>query len=359
MKNVKIKMKYVILLILLYFYNVLLYEITQDIFEFLKLSAISIIIFSLCYFLFLLFKIKVIFKYLYRYVRSYIPIALVAVLSLLIAYIIYNCFNTSTPITQGEAMTFYGEYITFIGAFSLGYFLYMRDKRQMIEAKKNRCKLLLSCIQKATDDMMRISRFQYKNDNIIYDSNWREYYLEFESLTKGQYARIKDTLDDFFSTIDMMNLLLSKDDYKRAVEIYNAHVQKNIYSIRKYSLFEVRIILYNASYINELSYAKSYEPWDEKNEVKKLINECTDNYFGIVELYIYNYMIKNKITALENTLEFTIQIVDWLSTNSYIQENIISLDQKRIVSQIIFNISLQFKKKSEKLYFGWGQYGFK
>lgn len=342
--------------LLLFTFNIILYLVSQkmNIVNGFEIGITVQLILWIGYFLLSTFR----FTGLIRKVCSCIIVSLAAVVSLLLAYLIYAHFSESTPITQGEALTFYGQYITFLGAFSLGYFIYKKDESHRIEEKKSKCKLLLNCIDKAELDMMRIARHNLKLDKIIYDGNWREYYLEFESLTKRKYSEAKNTLDKFFDTVDLMNLNLAKDDYEKAKKVYENHVSSDCYSTRKYNLLELKMLILDAIYINEVSFRMNLKPWDEKAEAKKAIIECSEKFFGVVENYIYNYMIQNNKTIVDS-LEINKQLVNWLLTNIYIKRIAKWPDQKRIVTQIVFNISLQFDKKSKRLYYCWGEYTLK
>jgi|LSQX01.1.fsa_nt_gb hypothetical protein len=359
MSKEKKKGKYllsILVLLMVLTINIILYVMSQKIKD-VNIFDIGIkiqFIFWLCYLLLSAFK----FDGLFRKMQSLVTVALVAAFSLLLAYLIYDHFSKSTPITQGEALTFYGEYIAFLGTFSLGYFIYKKDENQRIEEKKNKCKMLLYCIDKADIDMMRIARHNFKQDKIIYDSNWREYYLEFESLTKRKHSEAKYTLNSFFDTVDLMNLNLIKGDYAKAKIVFENHVSDDCYSTRKYNLLESKMLIQDATYINETSIRMNLKPWDEKSEVKKAINEYTEKFFGIVENYIYNYMMQNNKTVLD-CKEIDKQLVDWLSSNLYIKNIAKWPNDKRIVAKIIFNISLQLDKKSKRLSYCWAEYTLK
>lgn len=359
MRKEKEKRKYllpILVLLLILTINIILYVMSQkmDLVYIFEIGMKIQLIFWPCYLLLSAFK----FDGLFRIVRSLITVVLVVVFSLLLAYLIYDYFSKYTPITQGEALTFYGEYIAFLGTFSLGYFIYRKDENQRIEEKKNKCKMLRDCIEKADLDMMRIARHDFKQDKIMYDGNWREYYFEFESLTKRKYSEAKNTLDSFFDTVDLMNLNLAKGDCEKAKKVFENHVSNECYSTRKYNLLELKMLILNATYINETSIRMNLKPWNEIAEVKKVINEYSEKFFGVVENYIYNYMIQNNKTIIDCN-EINRQLVDWLSTNLYIKEIAKWPDDKRIITQIVFNISLQLDKKSSRLSYCWAEYTLK
>ncbi len=333
-------------------YTIIIGNYVLDIGVYIIVILIDLII------IFIYFLVLVKNNVIIRKIRNFIIFTFIAAISLFVAYFIYDHFRENTPITQGEALTFYGEYITFLGAFSLGYFLYIKEKKRLIEDKKGKCKLLLSCIEKAEIDMSRIVRYKYETNRIFYDVNWRQYYLEFESLTKRKYSNIKHTLDEFFDTIEIMNMYLERDEAKKAQIIYENHIDYNCYSTRKYNMLETKLIILDATYINENSIRFRQKPWDEKANVKKEITEFTKKFYDVVENYVYNYMIKNNITNIEIN-KINNQLVDWLLTNPKIKEIAEWPDQKRIVTQIVFNISLYIDKKSNRLSYCWAEFRLK
>lgn len=356
MKTKTKKRKNIMLISLFFTFNIIFYIVFQKLniingFEIIVNIQIALLLGYLIISIYQLYRMDGLFGK----ARSYILVGLIALLSLLPAYIIYVYYNESTSVTRGEVLALYGQYLTFLGAFSLGYFIYKKDENNRIEAKKDKCKILLNSIDKTDCNMIRVARHNLKLDKILYDDKWREYYLEFESLTKRKYSETNHILDSYFDTVDLMNLSLARGDYEKAIKIYENHVSNDCYSISKYNLLELKMLILNATYTNEICIRMNLKPWDEKKEVKNVLNQYPEKFFFIVENYIYNYMVQNKKTIV-NSREIQKQLVDWLLTSPFIKEVVKWPDEKRIVTKIVFNISLQMNEKSKRISYCWGEY---
>lgn len=73
---------------------------------------------------------------------------------------------------------------------------------------------------------------------------------------------------------------------------------------------------------------------------------------------IMNVNAAIKLGQIERANEINREIVDWLLANSpEIKEKV--KYEKRIVSKVVFDCSLKFESKSEKISYIWGEYSLK
>ena len=80
-----------------------------------------------------------------------------------------------------------------------------------------------------------------------------------------------------------------------------------------------------------------------------------DQFYGVVHLWIKNYMIKNNIISCSlNSLYY--QLIDWLSLHPDLKHLIQTPYDKGKIGDIVFQIALKIKDSSKDLSFCWGEF---
>ena len=92
-----------------------------------------------------------------------------------------------------------------------------------------------------------------------------------------------------------------------------------------------------------------------QEEEKELMMKYADQFYGVVHLWIKNYMIKNNITNCSlNSLSY--QLIDWLSLHPDLKKLIQTSYDKGRIGDIVFQIALKIKDSSKDLSFCWGEF---
>lgn len=304
-----------------------------------------------------------------RIVNKYWPMIIIPVVALLIIrVVVYACTKEIISLPSTDVLSFCGAYLSFLGTFCLGYFIYMQDRLKMIEEKRTKIRLLLALIENANIELLRLSRLvrnekivkQPNNSNYVklipYNSDWLLYYYEYEAL-KGENSELRHTVTSFFDNIMNVNEAIKLGQIEEANEINHRYVERECYSTSKYNELEAITCLQNACEDFHFLESKS---WIERKETVDLINKLCKKYYFIIENYIYVWLIQHNVESTTEKDNLNYEMVDWLLLNSpEIKEIIKYPTDKRIISKMIFDCSLKFNCKSKKINFIWGEYSLK
>lgn len=305
-----------------------------------------------------LFKDLGLFSYLTFIIGRYSPMIIVPGIALAIFFIILKYYETSTPLTKTDLISFYGDYLSFIGAFCLGYFIYRRNESSKIDDKISKCKLLLNCLESTDLEMLRIARYNYRPAFINYDSNWINYFYEYESLIHSSDIDLKITLTKHFNTIDKMNIAIAKNNYKLASEIFEESIVSDCYLIAKYNQLEAKLRITDACRFKQFGFKSFSQNWLDVPETKRIISEYSKAYYPLIEMYVWNHMIKNNLQYTTDQ-KLDREITDWLLTNEEFKKIAKFPPDKRIVSKIVCECFLMIEKKSQRLSYCWGDFSLK
>ncbi len=302
-------------------------------------------------------------------IKKYWPIFIVPLLALIIVIIVVNIYaEGDVSLQYSDILTFSGSYLSFLGTFCLGYFIYIQDRSKVIEEKRTKIRMLLSLIEKTNIEILYLCQlvkedwFIQNRDNcdcvepIPYNPDWIFYYYEYEFL-KGANIDLKRTMDSFFNNVINVNNAIKNGEIERAVEINKKYIDDECYTTRKYNEWEMVTCLQEACSDICIIDSKS---WIEKKETVDLINELCRKYYFIIENYVYVWLLKHNIETTVPADDLEREIVDWLLSNSpEIKEIVKYPTDKRIVSKVVFDCSLKFNSKSKKVNLVWGEYSLK
>lgn len=294
--------------------------------------------------------------------KKYWPIIVVPVIALIIVIFFVNNYPNGEPLQRNDILSFSGDYLSFLGAFCLGYFIFLKEEARLIDDRRSKVKLLLEIIESAETDLLRLGNIVTSSNRkavltaVTYDENWRVYYHEYEAL-KGSNFDLRKTLDYYFIKIEQINNALRQGEYEFANELHRSYIKNQCYSISKYNLLEAQLCLQDACTDFNLINSKS---WIERKETIKLIEELCGKYYYIIENYIYVWLLrKDSATILEET-DLDKEITDWLINNSpEIKEIAKFSSDKRIINRVVHDCSLMMNRKSKKVQYVWGEYSLK
>lgn len=310
----------------------------------------------------------------FRWIKEHLnwlllPFVPVAVLIVIFLFISLFHFQGNKEITRADVLAFSGDYISFVGAFCLGYFLYLKDLERDRKEKRIQIRLLLDSLEIANRSLMRIrhavstipevedvdKKLEGKFRTIQYDQRWRLNYYAYESLM-GPNHELKDSIEKFWEMVEYVNNNLQAGKVLNAAEICGEYIKEtSIFAIQGYDFLEISLILSSAG--NEF-WIPTRKGFLYQKETIKQIENLKEKYYGVIENYIYNYMVKASLTSLENNEEIQRSTVEWLCENSEEIKEYIKFDmtRKRAVSRAVFECSIQFEKSSSRLSYCWGTY---
>ena len=310
----------------------------------------------------------------FRWIKEHLnwlllPFVPVAVLIVIFLFISLFHFQGNKEITRADVLAFSGDYISFVGAFCLGYFLYLKDLERDRKEKRIQIRLLLDSLEIANRSLMRIKhavstipevedvdkKLEGKFRTIQYDQRWRLNYYAYESLM-GPNHELKDSIEKFWEMVEYVNNNLQAGKVLNAAEICGEYIKEtSIFAIQGYDFLDISLILSSAG--NEF-WIPTRKGFLYQKETIKQIENLKEKYYGVIENYIYNYMVKASLTSLENNEEIQRSTVEWLCENSEEIKEYIKFDmtRKRAVSRAVFECSVQFEKSSSRLSYCWGTY---
>ena len=310
----------------------------------------------------------------FRWIKEHLnwlllPFVPVAVLIVIFLFLSLFRFQGNKEITRADVLAFSGDYISFVGAFCLGYFLYLKDLERDRKEKRIQIRLLLDSLEIANRSLMRIrhavstipededvdKKLEGKFRTIQYDQRWRLNYYAYESLM-GPNHELKDSIEKFWGMVEYVNNNLQAGKVLNAAEICGEYIKEtSIFAIQGYDFLEISLILSSAG--NEF-WIPTRKGFLYQKETIKQIENLKEKYYSVIENYIYNYMVKASLTSLENNEEIQRSTVEWLCENSEEIKEYVKFDmtRKRAVSRAVFECSVQFEKSSSRLSYCWGTY---
>lgn len=310
----------------------------------------------------------------FRWIKGHLnwlllPFVPVAVLIVIFLFLSFFRFQGNKEITRADVLAFSGDYISFVGAFCLGYFLYLKDLERDRKEKRIQIRLLLDSLEIANRSLMRIrhavstipevedvdKKLEGKFRTIQYDQRWRLNYYAYESLM-GPNHELKDSIEKFWEMVEYVNNNLQAGKVLNAAEICGEYIKEtSIFAIQGYDFLEISLILSSAG--NEF-WIPTRKGFLYQKETIKQIENLKEKYYSVIENYIYNYMVKASLTSLENNEEIQRSTVEWLCENSEEIKEYVKFDmtRKRAVSRAVFECSVQFEKSSSRLSYCWGTY---
>lgn len=289
--------------------------------------------------------------YISRWFKNWSTIVVVIVITLLIPVGIHFKFYCNEPINQDTFMTAYATYLTFVGAFSLGYFLYKREENRHYEELKKKARLLYDNMQYIQINLKNIDYFIESGETYPINTTWKSDYLDIKHLVKYEETALDYEIKYFFNRMEAINKAIEAGNKERAKRLYMDFEEKEKYSISEYNYMEAEGVLLDIAL--DMPQRK---PWKVKEQ--KTIDKYAEQFFDVVDMWVYNYLIRNNLTSVDNSIvEYS--LVEWMLTNPEIKDWVEHEYDKRKVNTVVHKISLEMNSKSKKLNYYWGCYSLK
>lgn len=290
---------------------------------------------------------------------NYWPILVFPLLALsAVVALIYIYPDPEGVLHRSDILGFCGNFLAFLGTFCLGYFIYAQDRMRETEKRSEKSKLLYGLIQTANSELLRLAQLAANEEYlkipgnrerielITYDSNWNEYYYEFEALA-GTNLGLYQTVQRFFDTIVQVNESIKTGQIETAAKIYERYREQEEYSLAKYNL---RDVLYNLGILCEGHFIWTGGSWIEWKSNIAMINKLCKKYYYVIENYIYTWLLKHHVNSTVADEDLRREVTDWLMENSpEIKEKLEGPQVKRLLSHVVYDCSLKFRDKSTRV----------
>lgn len=111
--------------------------------QYITYCIIGVLIIALVYLLINIIQLLMLAKpIIARWIKTWCPPLVVILVTIAIPIATHYAFYRGKEIKQDTFLTAYSTYLTFVGAFCLGYFLYKREENRRYEALKKKARLL-------------------------------------------------------------------------------------------------------------------------------------------------------------------------------------------------------------------------
>lgn len=308
-------------------------------------------------------------KFTERKIYKVLPIFIAFILAMGGAMVIVFCFpeEITVGVKKSDLLSFGGAFLSFFGAFFLGYFIYSQDKSRMLEEKRMKVKNLLATIERTSNDWSAIVSFLTVDSDcsenmngqhsgfyhkIYYDTNWRNDYYEYEFLM-GADINLRRTIETYFRTIDRVNTDLEANKLSTIEKTYDQYMDYHYsYCSDGYSFFDAIDMLSVVAREND---AEKFCPIFQRRNTQTDILKFDKQLYQRIENYIVDRASKESVLE---TFQLQQDIVDWLCENvkdvhEYVYDssdaNKERYGRKRVISRVVSDCLLKLREASEKI----------
>lgn len=320
--------------------------------EYIGYLKTATVVVAILYFIFATIMLVIVAKsYIIKWFKNWMPVILVIIITLVIPVGVHIIFYQGQVIEESTFLTAFATYLTFVGAFSLGYFLYKREKIRRYEELKKKARLLYETVLYIGLNLKDIDSYIERGETYQMVESWHSDYLDIKHLVKYEEAALHSELRFFFGRIDAINKAIKTGDKDRAKRLCLSFEQKEQFSPSEYNYIEAEEVLLDISLD-----VPQRKPWKIKE--REQIDKYADQFFDVVNLWVYNYLIKQGLTSCDaDVIEY--DLVEWLLSSPELRAWVEHPFDNRKITAVIFKISLSMNKKSKFLNYYWGMYSLK
>lgn len=323
------------------------------------------VLITLCGFFYMIYLIG--WRYLRKRVRRLLGYILFPCVALIIVMWVLQRFYPGEYPELSDTMAFMGDYLSFIGAFSLGYFIYLKDEERRDNDEKKKVRSLredieridksLLCIIKAFDELGtdKAVNIQGTIEPFEYDRNWRTSYYIYEAIA-GSDPILQSSIEKFFDMVDTVNRKLKSNDIMGIQKAYNDYLEESeIYDYSGYDLLKIELMLFEAE--NEIKLR--YNIWNiQERKTQREVKKWKKGLYLYVENYIYNLLVKSGESFEGNGTDIQRKTAKWIMENCNDMKTFLTDSDKKtkVINCVVLSCSLDFNEKSSKVKYGWNTY---
>lgn len=295
--------------------------------------------------------LKVLWPMLSKWCKNWSAVIWTVAITFAIPIVIHFWGYDGESIDQDTLLSIYTEYLSFVGAFALGYFLYRREVIKNEEILKKKARMIYEAMQYIELNFNNIDVYIEQGETYPIPENWRSDYLDIKRLVKYEESALGSELQYFFGRVNSINKAIAAGNKERAKRLYLSFVQKEQYSSTEYNYMNAAEVMLLISL--DMPQHKTWKK-TEKTQIKKYAND----FFTVVNLWVYNYLIKNHLSSCDlDILEY--ELVDWLLQNPELKAWVKHPYDKRKISAVVSEIALSMNKESPNLNYYWREFSFK
>ena len=286
-----------------------------------------------------------------KWLEDYAVLILIIELTAIIPFLGHKVlFFEESILKEADILSFYGTYLTFVGALSLGYFLYKREINKSCGKGLREASFLEEGIDEISKKLMNVDYYVKNGIELPVLPQWEMYYNSLAHHIPIGYhgAELYTELAHFFENVSKLNSVITNKSAKEASKIYEEFLQYEYYNCGAYNYVEAQCAL------NAISNGNfSLKTWiDDELDT---ICEFEKKYYEIVELWIYDYMIKHKLDECK-LITFEKELIGTLLTICEINKWIPCECEKRRIVYVVEQISCNMATKSSVLNYSKGIY---
>ena len=295
--------------------------------------------------------LKVLWPMLSKWCKNWSAVIWTVAITFAIPIAIHLWGYGGEAIDQDTLLSVYTEYLSFVGAFALGYFLYRREVIKNEEVLKKKARMIYESMQYIQINFENIDFFIERGETYPIPENWRSDYLDIKHLVKHEESALGSELQYFYGRVDSINKAIAAGNKERAKSLYLNFIQKEQYSSTEYNYMNAAEVMLLISL--DMPQHKTWKK-TEKEQIKKY----ADAFFDVVNLRVYNYLIKNHLSSCDlDVIEY--ELVDWLLQNPDLKAWVKHPYEKRKITAVVFNVALAMNEKSPNLNYCWREFSLK
>ena len=279
------------------------------------------------YFIIVLMQlIKVLWPTLSKWYRNWCAIIWTVAITFAIPFVIHFCIYSGEKVNQDTLLSAYTEYLSFVGAFALGYFLYKREEIKNEASLRKKARLMYDAMLHIQLGFRSVDSFIERGETYPIPDNWRSDYLDIKHLVTYNESSLYSELQYFFNRVEAINRAIVAGDKNLAKKLYLNFEEKEKYSASEYNYMDAENVLLHISLD-----MPQQKPW--KEEEKLQIEKYAESFFPVVNLWVYNYLTKNHLSSCDaDQIEY--DLVEWLLQHPELRAWVNHPYEKRKISNI-------------------------
>lgn len=285
--------------------------------------------------------------YIIRFFQEYLLLIFVAGITFVVPILFHFIFFKDSKLQESDFLSFYGTYLTFFGAFALGYVLYVKDKKKQKAEELKKVRYLYEILSEISKRFLYLDSLVesgIKLPSIV----WQNYYFDVCHLIEYDESSVRSELEFFFDTVERINFYIETHQPQKALTVYEQFRKIEQHQISSYNFMEVESVFLNISL-----QIKQEKPWKEgcKEEIKRY----SEQYFDLINNWIFNYLIEKKVEQC-SLQEIEYELTEWLLNNTEMKNWVKHQYDNRKVCSVIMDASCKMRSQSKTLNFVWNEY---